>query len=70
MLVNRKSPITAKEAAEMLGISYKTVLNGGAGTSKLTKLRFGRSVRFVRQEVEKLVETKYMQALKGRPPSL
>jgi plasmid maintenance system antidote protein VapI len=49
-----KTPITVNEAAEILGLSPKTVHNLGGGTARLTRLRLGRSVRLIRQEVEKL----------------
>jgi excisionase family DNA binding protein len=44
--------ITIKEAANMLGLSPDTVHHGKAGTDKLTRVRFGRSVRMIRQEVD------------------
>ena len=48
-----QSLITVKQAAEILGLSPKTVYAGKAGTEKLRKVRNGRrAVRMVRQEVE------------------
>lgn len=53
-----KTPITATQAASILGLSPKTLYNGGAGTEGLTRLRTpgSRTVRFIRQEVEKFFE--------------
>jgi len=53
-----KTPITVKEAAEMLRLSPKTIYNRGAATEKLTRLRFGGSIRLIRQEVEALIDAK------------
>jgi hypothetical protein len=36
----------------MLGLSPDTVHHGRAGTRKLTRVRFGRSVRMILQEVD------------------
>ena len=47
-----KSLITVKEAAAILGLSPKTLYNRGAGTEHLTRVRHGRVVRMIRQEVE------------------
>jgi excisionase family DNA binding protein len=45
--------ITVQQAAEMLGLSPKTVYAGKAGTERLTRVRHGkRAVRMIRQEVE------------------
>jgi predicted DNA-binding transcriptional regulator AlpA len=45
--------ITVRQAAEMLGLSPKTLYAGKAGTEKLRRIRNGkRAVRMVRQEVE------------------
>jgi len=49
--------ITVKEAARMLGLAEKTVHNRHAYTHKLTRIRKGRSVRMIRQEVEKHMES-------------
>jgi hypothetical protein len=49
-----KKLISAKQAAEILNLSPKTVHNGGAGTSHLKRARFGRSIRFLLSEVESL----------------
>lgn len=47
-----KTRITAKEVGEILGCSPKTVLNGGAGTKPLTRIRNGtKQVRFLLDEV-------------------
>lgn len=48
--------ITAKEAADMLGLDAKTVLGGRCDTDTLTRIRVGkRGVRFSRLEVQAMV---------------
>lgn len=55
-LITKQTRIDAKRVAEIMGCSRKTVLNGGAGTSELTRIRNGaRQVRFILEEVETLV---------------
>ncbi|HZT59679.1 MAG TPA: hypothetical protein VFA21_13805 [Pyrinomonadaceae bacterium] len=54
--------ITVKEAANLLGLAENTIHNGGAGTSRLERRRFGRAVRLVRQEVEAFRDGEYRQA--------
>jgi excisionase family DNA binding protein len=48
--------ITVKEAADMLGLSPDTVHHFKGGTHKLTRVRHGRAVRLIRQEVEEHIE--------------
>ena len=48
--------ITVKEAASMLGLSPETVHHFKGGTQKLTRVRFGRSVRMIRQEVDAYIQ--------------
>lgn len=63
-LIIQKTRIDAKRVAEIIGCSRKTVLNGGAGTSQLTRIRNGsRQVRFILEEVEALVEKQMKRAL-------
>jgi hypothetical protein len=55
-LVRRKTRISAKRVAEIIGCSAKTVYNGGAGTDELTRVRNGpRQVRFILEDVVALV---------------
>lgn len=43
---------SSKRVAEIIGCSRKTVLNGGAGTARLTRIRNGSTqVRFILEEV-------------------
>lgn len=52
-----KSLITVRQAADILGLSPKTLYAGKAGTEKLKKVRNGtRTVRMIRQEVEAHLE--------------
>ena len=51
-LTKRKTRITAKRVADILGCSPKTVYNGGAGTEQLTRIQNGpRQIRFILEEV-------------------
>jgi hypothetical protein len=62
-LITRKTRIDAKRVAAIIGCSRKTVLNGGAGTSQLTRIRNGpRQVRFILEEVEALAEKQEKRA--------
>jgi len=46
-LIKKKTRISAKQVAEIIGCSPKTVLNRVAGTEKLTRIRNGtRQIRF------------------------
>lgn len=51
-----KTLTTVKAAAAILGLAENTVYHGKAGTNKLTRIRQGRSVRLIRQEVEAYLE--------------
>jgi predicted DNA-binding transcriptional regulator AlpA len=51
---DKKTPITAKQVSAILGVKEKTIHNRGGGTSKLSRMHNGRSVRFILQEVEAL----------------
>jgi len=56
-LIKRKTRITAKRVAEIIGCSEKTIYNGGAGTDGLTRIRNGRrQVRFILDVVVALAE--------------
>jgi len=62
-LISRKTRITAKRVAEIIGCSEKTVYNRGAGTDKLTRIRNGRrQVRFILEEVMALAELQEREA--------
>ena len=62
-LIRRKTRITAKRVAEIIGCSEKTVYNRGAGTDELTLIRNGRrQVRFILEEVVALAERQEREA--------
>jgi hypothetical protein len=46
--------ITVSELAERWAISESAVYQGKCGTSALTRIRFGSSLRFLREEVERI----------------
>ena len=65
-LIKRKTRISAKRVAEIIGCSEKTVYNRGAGTDKLTLIRNGRrQVRFILEEVVALAERQEKEARSG-----
>jgi predicted DNA-binding transcriptional regulator AlpA len=47
-----KTLITVKEAANILGLPESTVYNRKGGTAKLTRVKHGKAVRMIRQEIE------------------
>jgi predicted DNA-binding transcriptional regulator AlpA len=54
--------MSAVELEALTGISRKTWLGGGAGTSAVPKVRFGRSVRWHRDAVEKWLRERLDEA--------
>ncbi len=59
----RRTRISARRVAEIIGCSEKTVYNGGAGTDGLTRIRNGRrQVRFILEEVVALAERQEKEA--------
>jgi excisionase family DNA binding protein len=52
----RKTLISIKEAAEMLGLAQSTIRGRKAGTEGLTRIRHGRVIRLIKQEVEAHIE--------------
>jgi hypothetical protein len=65
--MTRKTRIDAKQVAGIIGCSRKTVLNGGAGTAQLTRIRNGsKQVRFVLEEVQALVRKQEALARRHR----
>ena len=50
--------ITAKEVAELTGLSVGAVYHGEAETAELLRIRLGRSVRFSYQDVCAWIERK------------
>ena len=67
-LITKKTRIDAKRVAEIIGCSRKTVLNGGAGTGELTRIRNGSTqIRFILEEVVALAERQEKQAQRRLP---
>lgn len=54
--------LNAVELEALTGIARKTWLAGGAGTSAIPKVRFGRSVRWPREAVEKWLRERLDEA--------
>lgn len=54
--------LNALELEALTGIARKTWLSGGAGTSAIPKVRFGRSVRWHREAVNKWLQERMYEA--------
>lgn len=62
-----KIRIDAKQVAAIIGCARKTVLNGGAGTAQLTRIRNGsKQVRFLLEEVQALAQKQERLAQRHR----
>lgn len=67
-LMTKKTRIDARRVAEIIGCSRKTVLNGGAGTAQLTRIRNGSTqVRFILEEVLAFAEKQERDARRRLP---
>jgi hypothetical protein len=63
---------TIREAAQQSGLAPKTWYQGGAGTNRIPRVRFGRSIRLLRKDVERFIEDRIAeaeQAVKSVEPS-
>ncbi len=49
-------------AAQRSGIALKTWYQGGAGTDSVPRIRFGRSIRLLREDVEKFLAERIREA--------
>ena len=54
-------------AAQRSGIALKTWYQGGAGTDSVPRIRFGRSIRLLREDVEEFIAERIREA---RQPSI
>lgn len=53
---------TIRYAAQRSGLAIKTWYQGGAGTDSVTRIRFGRSIRLLRSDVEKFINDRVAEA--------
>lgn len=53
---------TIGEAARRSGLAPKTWYQGGAGTENVPRIRFGRSVRLRREDVERFISERITEA--------
>lgn len=53
---------TIKEAAARSGLALQTWYQGGAGTDAVPRIRFGRSIRLLRSDVEKFINDRITEA--------
>jgi predicted DNA-binding transcriptional regulator AlpA len=57
-----KNFLTIRDAAQLTGLAIKTWYEGGAGTASVPRVRFGRSIRLLRKDVERFVNDRIMAA--------
>jgi hypothetical protein len=63
MLAEEKTEFcTIRESARRSGLALKTWYQGGAGTDVVPRIRFGRSIRLLRADVERFINDKVIQA--------
>jgi predicted DNA-binding transcriptional regulator AlpA len=53
---------TIRYAAQRSGLAIKTWYQRGAGTDAVTRVRFGRSIRLLRSDVEKFITDRVAEA--------
>jgi predicted DNA-binding transcriptional regulator AlpA len=53
---------TIREAARLSGLAIKTWYQGGAGTATIPRVRFGRSIRLLRRDVERFINERIVEA--------
>lgn len=53
---------TIREAAQISKLAAKTWYQGGAGTDVVPRIRFGRSVRVLRADVERFITDRIAEA--------
>jgi hypothetical protein len=53
---------TIHEAARLSGLAIKTWYQGGAGTATIPRVRFGRSIRLLRRDVERFINERIAEA--------
>lgn len=53
---------TIREAAARSGLAVKTWYEGGAGTGAVPRIRFGRSIRLLRADVERFINDRISEA--------
>lgn len=53
---------TIREAARLSGLAIKTWYQGGAGTATIPRVRFGRSIRLLRKDVERFINERIIEA--------
>lgn len=53
---------TIREAARRSGLRLKTWYQGGAGTNVVPRIRFGRSIRLLRADVERFISDRIIEA--------
>lgn len=58
---------TIREAAKRSGLALKTWYEGAAGTSSVPRIRFGRSIRLLRADVDRFLNERISEAKAAFP---
>jgi hypothetical protein len=58
----KKEFYTIREAAIRSGLALQTWYQGGAGTDAVPRIRFGRSIRLLRSDVERFISGRIAEA--------
>jgi hypothetical protein len=58
---------TIREAASKSGLAPKTWYEGAAGTSAVPRIRFGRSIRLLRADVDRFIIERIREAKAAFP---
>jgi predicted DNA-binding transcriptional regulator AlpA len=62
-----KEFLTVHDAAKLTGLAVKTWYEGGAGTASVPRVRFGRSIRLLRKDVERFIKDRVIAAEQAVP---
>jgi hypothetical protein len=57
---------TVKDAAIISGLAPKTWYEGAAGTASVLRIRFGRSIRLLRSDVDRFIKERINDAEAAR----
>lgn len=57
-----KDFLTVSDAARLTGLAAKTWYEGSAGTASVPRIRFGRSIRLLRKDVERFINDRIKAA--------
>lgn len=61
---------TIREAAERSGLAARTWYEGRGGTSIVPRIRYGRAIRLLREDVERFIHERIREARQAAESSL